>query len=79
MREWRDRYGRLPSSYGWSRTHARRRGVEALRRLSDGDWPSASVVGSLFGDWSAARNAARRSFDARLETGGVDLVIDEAA
>jgi hypothetical protein len=26
MREWRARYGRLPSSYDWSRTHARRRG-----------------------------------------------------
>src|SRR5205814_10705918 len=26
MRRWRDLYGRLPSSYAWSRTHARRRG-----------------------------------------------------
>src|SRR6516162_6908467 len=25
MLEWRERYGRLPSSYDWSRTHARRR------------------------------------------------------
>ena len=33
MREWRERYGRLPSSYDWSRTHARRRGGEALRAL----------------------------------------------
>src|SRR5436305_11626512 len=24
IREWRARYGRLPSSYGWSRTHARK-------------------------------------------------------
>ena len=31
MREWRDRYGRLPSSYDWSRTHARRRGGERAR------------------------------------------------
>ena len=46
MREWRARYGRLPSSYDWSRTHARRRGGEALERLRDGDWPSASVVTS---------------------------------
>ena len=30
MRAWRARYGRLPSSYDWSRTHARRRGGEAL-------------------------------------------------
>jgi AraC-like DNA-binding protein len=29
MLEWRGRYGRLPSSYDWSRTHARRRGGEA--------------------------------------------------
>ncbi|MGN6867679.1 MAG: hypothetical protein ACTHMY_04660 [Solirubrobacteraceae bacterium] len=28
MRDWRARYGRLPSSYDWSRTHATRRGGE---------------------------------------------------
>src|SRR5437588_4001280 len=43
MREWRERYGRWPSSYDWSRTHARRRGSEPLERLSAGDWPSASA------------------------------------
>ena len=31
MGEWLDRYGRLPSSYDWSRTHARRRGGERAR------------------------------------------------
>ena len=36
------RCGGLPSSYDWSRTHARRRGGEALRRLNHGCWPSAS-------------------------------------
>ena len=58
MREWRARYGRLPSSYDWSRTHARRRGGEALERLAGGEWPAASVVGRLFGTWAAARTAA---------------------
>ena len=58
MRAWRDRYGRLPSSYDWSRTHARRRGNWALERLSKGTWPSASVVTSICGSWSAARAAA---------------------
>ena len=58
MRAWRRRYGRLPSSYDWSRTHARRRGGEALERLNDGDWPSASVVGGIFGTWAAALTAA---------------------
>ncbi|MGN6171083.1 MAG: hypothetical protein ACTHQQ_23365, partial [Solirubrobacteraceae bacterium] len=38
MGEWRDRYGRLPSSYDWSVTHARRRGGEALTRLQEGAW-----------------------------------------
>jgi hypothetical protein len=57
MRDWRRRYGRLPSSYDWSRTHARRRGGEALRRLNDGRWPSASVVTAVWGSWSAARRA----------------------
>jgi hypothetical protein len=31
MRAWRARYGAAPSSYDWSRTHARRRGGEALK------------------------------------------------
>jgi AcrR family transcriptional regulator len=59
MREWVDRYGRLPSSYDWSRTHVRRRGGEALCRFEDGEWPPASVVSSVFGRWGAAREAAR--------------------
>jgi AraC-like DNA-binding protein len=33
MRAWRARYGAAPSSYDWSRTHARRRGGEAFNRL----------------------------------------------
>jgi hypothetical protein len=36
MLAWRERYGRWPSSYDWSRTHARRRGEQALRRLAGG-------------------------------------------
>ena len=31
MLVWRLRYGRLPSSYDWSRTHARRRGERRSR------------------------------------------------
>jgi hypothetical protein len=58
MRAWRSRYGRLPSSYDWSRTQARRRGGEALERLAGGHWPSASVVTSRFGSWAEARHAA---------------------
>jgi AraC-like DNA-binding protein len=54
---WELRYGRLPSSYDWSRTHARRRGGDALRRLNHGCWPSASVVTVVWGSWSAARSA----------------------
>jgi AraC-like DNA-binding protein len=59
MLEWRARYGHLPSSYDWSRTHARRRGGEAQVRMADGDWPSASVVTTLFGSWNAARAVLR--------------------
>jgi AraC-like DNA-binding protein len=57
MREWVDRYGRLPSAYDWSRTHARQRGGEALARLDGRGWPPASVVTSVFGTWGAARTA----------------------
>ena len=55
MHEWRQRYGRPPSSTDWSRTHAVRRGGEALRRLRDGDWPPPSTVIGLYGTWAAAR------------------------
>ena len=58
MRDWRERYGRLPTSYDWSRTHARRRGGQALRRLREGEWPAASVVSSVFGTWATARAQA---------------------
>jgi hypothetical protein len=58
MRDWGERYGRLPSSYDWSRTHARRRGGAALERLARGEWPASSVVTRLFGTWAAARAAA---------------------
>jgi hypothetical protein len=57
MRAWRARYGRLPSSYDWSHTHARRRGGEALERLREGDWPSSSVVTDVYGSWTEARAA----------------------
>ena len=58
MGDWHGRYGRLPSSYDWSRTHARRPGGEAVARLAAGEWPAASLVTRLFGTWSAARAVA---------------------
>ena len=58
MLDWRERYGRMPSSYDWSRTHARRRGQDSSQRLEAGQWPSASIVSALFGTWTAAREAA---------------------
>jgi hypothetical protein len=63
MREWRALYGRLSTSYDWSRTHTRRRGGEALERLREGDWPAASVVTSVFGSWAAARAEAELDGD----------------
>jgi hypothetical protein len=54
MRGWRARYGAAPSSYDWSRTHARRRGGEALKRLHAGEWPAPSTVIDLYGTWAAA-------------------------
>lgn len=62
MREWLDRHGRLPSSYDWSRTHAQRRGGSALKRLNAGGWPSANVVGRVFGSWGrSSRSGMDRS------------------
>ena len=54
MRAWAERYGRPPSSTDWSRTHARRRGDDALQRLRDRDWPPSSTVVDLYGSWAAA-------------------------
>ena len=54
MRAWRARYGAGPSSYDWSRTHARRRGGEGLKRLEGGGWPAPSTVIDLYGSWAAA-------------------------
>jgi hypothetical protein len=70
MLEWREQYGRLPSSYDWSRTHARRRGGAALERVARGEWPAASVVSGLFGTWAAARIAASGEGGRRAVVGG---------
>jgi hypothetical protein len=68
VRDWLGRYGRLPTSYDRSSTHARRRGGDALARLAQGEWPAASVVTRLFGTWSAARAlAAQRARDMTRE------------
>jgi hypothetical protein len=55
MRAWRTRYGAPPSSYDWSRTHARRRGGTALARLGEGEWPAPGTVSDRYGTWDAAR------------------------
>jgi len=60
MRAWERRHGRLPSSYDWSRTNARRRSGEAAARLEDGDWPVPGTVSDLFGTWAQARAQAAR-------------------
>jgi hypothetical protein len=55
MRRWRSLYGAPPSSYDWSRTHARERGGEALARLNEEIWPAPATVIDLYGTWAAAR------------------------
>ena len=60
MRAWERRYGRAPSSYDWSRTHARRRGPDALARLQERDWPTPATLSDLFGTWAQARAEASR-------------------
>jgi hypothetical protein len=69
MSAWHELYGRLPSSYDWSRTHARRRGGEPLERVSSGDWPSAGVVTAAYGSWMAARAEAAKQI---VQAGGDD-------
>ena len=47
MRAWRSRYGAAPSSYDWSRTHARRRGGEALKRYRPENGPPRRPLSSV--------------------------------
>ena len=54
LRRWAERYGHAPSSYDWSRTHARRRGEQALRRLETDDWPAPATVIRVYGTWAQA-------------------------
>ena len=54
LRRWAERYGHVPSSYDWSRTHARHRGEQALRRLDLDDRPAPATVAKLYGRWSRA-------------------------
>ena len=63
-REWRDRHGRLPSSYDWLATHVRRGGGEALEQLAQGGLPPASVVTHLFGSWGSLRVRRPRAMTA---------------
>ncbi len=65
MLAWRSLCGRLPTSYDWSRTHARRRGGQALARLADGDWPSSATVTDVYGTWTAARADASAPTETR--------------
>jgi len=69
MRAWRDLHDQLPTSYDWSRTHARRRGGEALVRLGTDEWPAASVVTRLFGTWSTARALAAERVGGDVDDG----------
>jgi hypothetical protein len=46
-----------PLTTGRARTRAGV-GGDALARLAEDDWPSASVVSGVFGRWAAARKAA---------------------
>jgi AraC-like DNA-binding protein len=64
MRDWHERYGRLPTSYDWSSTHARRRGGEAYERLAEGEWqrrawsPACLEPGAPFARWLGRRRAS---------------------
>ena len=61
MLDWQVRYGGLPSSTDWSRTHARRRGGDALERFEVREWPAPSTVIGLYGSWAAAVADAHRT------------------
>jgi hypothetical protein len=53
MRAWAQLYGRPPSSYDWSRTHASRCGAQPQRRLEQGEWPAPPTVSGIYRTWEA--------------------------
>jgi len=54
MRIWRARYGAAPSSYDWSRTHARRRAAKRSNDYMPENGPPPSTVIDLYGAWAKA-------------------------
>ena len=71
MHEWRERYGRPPSSTDWSRTHAGRRGGEALERFEAGDWPAPSTLVDMYGSWAALTLTRSRTTDGQRSSGAI--------
>ena len=51
------------------RTHAKRRGGTAARRLSEGEWPTASFVSALVRSWERAGEAAQTGVGIRPPLG----------
>jgi len=73
MRAWLDRYGRLPSSSDWSRTHAVRRGPHALERLDKATGcPRASSATSSGKLEARTRGRPRRPMSPRERSPGRD-------
>jgi hypothetical protein len=66
MLDWLNRFGGLPSSYDWSRTHANRRGGAAVKRLHA--YPEfIAAVSMIFG--GGAGRDSRRALTARAAAG----------
>ena len=65
MRDWQTLYGRLPSSYDWSRTHARRRGGQRFGgwRAGSGRHPPSSPRCSGLGESCVKRPRRLRRTD----------------
>jgi stage V sporulation protein SpoVS len=55
IREWRQRYGEVPTMADWEPARARRNGqLWRIARFRRGDWPSARTVRAHFGTFSRA-------------------------
>jgi len=56
---WWARFSVEPTSTEWNRTHAARRGDDAIQRFVSGRWPTSTVIVRLFGSWARFAVAAR--------------------
>src|ERR1700760_361194 len=72
------RFGRMPTLYDWSRTHARQRGGEAVAHLAEAEWPAASRASAASAGWSGVPVHDQHGMSGVRRDGGRDAAEENA-